>query len=341
MATPHLAEPAWLSERVRSRLRDSETSRWAELRGLLVSLRLPNTRSVYGAAALLVVGSLSAWGLEHVSLGAPIPGGNVHDAYVTLWQVDASIAALALPILVFVIEFAKDRDAAAARSPEVLIRRSWIFPIIVFAMTVAVKIGVDIAWFQDPGVFIVDFVLFAATLVFVVLAFLTVLRLLFSPAAMVAAARELQKQRLTADIIAVIRSRVANAVLRDGLTEIGIEHDIYGIYGVERRPGAIELRSSRGGVLSDVNFETLRAMIAQLPRRSDPTASVGAPEAAPTPDRGDVQQAGIWFTKSYGELIQPASAAVLLLDRREFGSVDVGALQRVLDRAIKVDSADA
>jgi hypothetical protein len=41
-------------------------------------------------------------------------------AYTTMWQVQAGIAAVALPVLLFVIELSKDERQAATRSHEVL-----------------------------------------------------------------------------------------------------------------------------------------------------------------------------------------------------------------------------
>jgi hypothetical protein len=72
----------------------------------------------------------------------------------TLWQVDAAIAAIALPLLLFVIELSKDDKQAVTRSHEVLIRSTSLVFILTLSAAGLLKVGIDALWFPNSLIFV-------------------------------------------------------------------------------------------------------------------------------------------------------------------------------------------
>lgn len=147
------------------------------------AVRYPTLVSLFTAAAVIPVVFIAEWLIKFTFVGhAPVVCDDV-EFFSTLWQVQAGLSAAALPILIFIIELSKDQNNLATRSSQVLIRETWIFPIIVVALTSVSKVGIDL-YVNRKG----ECIGFANVLLFVLVTFLTVfayyqaLRLMFNPA---------------------------------------------------------------------------------------------------------------------------------------------------------------
>jgi hypothetical protein len=147
-------------------------------------------------------------------------------AYGTMWQVQGAVAAIALPILLFVIQLSGERRDLAARTAEVLIRQSWAFFIIAFSLLGTVRIGVDVAWWgTSASVFALDLTLiFALTIALALWAYLRVLQLLFRPALLKEKSLDLSRERMSRTQESSIRLRLGNNMLLRGLAAAGIRY---------------------------------------------------------------------------------------------------------------------
>ena len=139
---------AWLMTQVKDRLEADRQesaptfSEWAR------NLVLPDTRVgglAAGLVALLLPVSwlLAIWSPEFLAdapgLSAVTPDRS-KELLGVLWQVHVAVAAIALPLLVFSIDLAGNRPGVAATTQEVLIRESFIFPILAFGLALAVRV---------------------------------------------------------------------------------------------------------------------------------------------------------------------------------------------------------
>lgn len=124
-----------------------------------LGLKRPSWRAVLVIACAFGISLFISWILAVLAPSTfLINEAKLRGYYVAMWQVQGSIAAFALPLVIVVIEFSKDLRHVAGRRPEALIRESWIFPIIVGALFGTLRLGIDVYWFLSEAVFIVDVV---------------------------------------------------------------------------------------------------------------------------------------------------------------------------------------
>jgi hypothetical protein len=271
-----------------------------------------------------------------------VGGDTLSTVYTAMWQVQATIAAVALPILLFVIQLSTDQRQAATRSHEVLIRHTWILPILVYSLMGTIRIGVDILWYPRPVVFLVDFVLILIpTILLALSACVSTLHLLFSPVKMKAHALQVVRENITQSLDASIGLRLANNLLFGTLKPLNVGFWPFSLDRSEANQYAI-LRASREGVLADINVQGLQGFIRKLPRRRRvPTGSVsqvdpmeGRPEERPGKD--DKQH--IWLMKKYGERITKVNEGLMRIELAQFEQLDLADLEAQLALLIKVES---
>lgn len=144
--------PGWLSYEIHPRMAQAERSHRPP-RMIRSRLAMPSRETLMILAGLLVFLIALSWGLTfvpgHVSALPPLT--QRVSVFTTMWQVQAGIAALALPVLTFVIERARDDQQAAAPSAEVLGRESWSFLIIGFSFVVVARMGIDLAFWPNKS----------------------------------------------------------------------------------------------------------------------------------------------------------------------------------------------
>src|SRR5207249_3144671 len=93
----------------------------------------PTPAAFWGAGGLAFA-ALTVLVILGLRPGSSSPNDVFATVLTTLWQAHIALAGLALPVLVFIIELAKDDISAFAPSSEVLVRRTLAFPIIAFVL---------------------------------------------------------------------------------------------------------------------------------------------------------------------------------------------------------------
>ena len=143
------------------------------------------------------------------------------ESLTTLWQVEASIAGIALPLLAVVVQLAGEQGQTGARTHEVLTRHSWMFPIAVLALTGTLYIGAAEVW--RPSSLSVAFAYgwLIATVAGALFAYYRCLSCLFSPSLMRRKATDLAKERMRNSFAVSVSRRNANNVLVADLRELG------------------------------------------------------------------------------------------------------------------------
>jgi hypothetical protein len=131
-----------------------------------------------------------------------------------------AVAAIALPILVFTIDLAGNRPGVAATTQDVLIRESFIFPILAFGLALTVRVGIDFLWFAQPSVLALDVAVLAVLIFLTIFAFLRALSLIFSRARLQQEALRLLGERMDKVVEATLRTRIANGLLLEWGTSL-------------------------------------------------------------------------------------------------------------------------
>lgn len=274
---------------------------------------------------------------------AILSGPGVESAVQTMWQVQVAIAALALPILVFAIERADSTQPTAARAPEVLVRASWIFPILTFALLGTARVGYDLLWFSRPILLATDFVLILVpTIVFTLFAFLRVLRLILTPSLLRDYSLRLVRSRMDRSLDRSILIRIANNILFRKLRDLRIDNWLFGD-NLQRVPSLVALRLHDDGILADIHLGKLEQFVRRLPWKTDFIATLQQPTASPGPApaaNSDEQEEdrGIWFMKRYGDPVNATSAGLILLDPAKFETLGLPSLERQLRTFTRVSA---
>jgi hypothetical protein len=194
------------------------------MRQLAAPTRRSGVITVVCILALIPISRLLAsyWPGDGLNL---VSGPELDSGYSTLWQVQAGIAAVALPLLIFVIERSRDTPEAASTSAEVLILNSYALPIIAFALAVTFNIGVNLANGETATTFTIDLALFGATCLLTLVAYYRVVRLLFTPHELKARSRQLQRERAIESSLDSLRSRASLRLLGVAMREVGLRFD--------------------------------------------------------------------------------------------------------------------
>jgi len=263
--------------------------------------------------------------------------------YVAMWQVEAGLAAVALPILLFIIELSKDRRQIAIHTHEVLIKETGIFFIILFALAGTARISCDISWFQRDSVFVLDLVsVFFLTLVLTIIAYYRAIQMLFSPSKLKSHAIRVAKEKMNASLDSSIEVRIASNHLARKLEALNV--DAFRPLGYSKdKDQYITLKARTAGTVADIDMNLLEEFIHQLPWKVPHPFQLTqlalplAPEVQERPRKGDV-----WFTVRYLQTLRPEEPEVILLrkDACVPELINQAALEKQLMKIVKVKPND-
>jgi hypothetical protein len=274
-----------------------------------------------------------SFGLQRLDWGLGLPNGSLEPFFTTMWQVQAGIAALALPILIFVVERSRDDPRAAFRSPDILLRDSYAYHIMAFSFIVVGHIGIDQAWFGTSAtVAIFDLTLLGITLVLAMYAYFKVVQLLMSSSLLQERSVALAKERLADEAWRTGWKLTGADLMRRELDALGVQR-----WTFEPEDPAIHVTLSitvdMAQYLDDVDLNAMRRLIERLPRKSDVSASTDAPSLEiPSSEEGPATSSGpvMWYLMDFGGLVSPPSTGFLRLRRDAFDDLHVESLQHAV-----------
>lgn len=335
----------WLREIVRSemKLREPPTPFIERLR----QITIPNWKTVLFMVIFLVISILLSWILSTLCSGLFIlkTEDSLQEFYLNMWQVQAAIAAVALPLLIVVIEFSKDLRHLAARLPEALVRETWVFPIIVFALAGTIRLGIDITWFQKESVFWFDFlIIFMGTICFTVVAYTRMLLTVFSAVRMQRISMALIRSKMHLQLNTTIEQRIANDKLLKKLRDLGLDLWPFSPDRDEEKDFII-LRSPATGILCDIDLGKLEGFVNKLPwRGAGPPPVLGSEielEKGKTQSiREQLPKQFMWWMKQYGKQITDQNNGLVRLNRSKFDVTNPADLESRLGRLVKLSKED-
>ncbi|MFL5963980.1 MAG: hypothetical protein ACJ757_13920 [Gaiellaceae bacterium] len=329
----------WLSEEIDRATKEARPS--ASI-GKTLGFELPRSTPLLVmeviVASTLVLAACSV-GLNFLSwrLGLPI-GASLNDLYTTMWQVQAGIAALALPVLLFVVERSRDDPRAAFRSPEILLRDSYAYQIMAFSFIVVGHIGLDLAWFgSSAAVVLFDLVLVALTLVLAMYAYFKVVQLLMSSSLLHDRSLALGNERMADAAWRSGRLLKGGELLRREFETAGVNRWLFQNEDAATQL-TISIKTSEPKYLDDVDLPALRRFLNRLPRKSDVDASTTQtfPTASPT----TTPEPAIWYLLDYGRLIRPPGVAFLRIRRDAFEDIDEAGITSALNACVHLRASD-
>jgi hypothetical protein len=333
----------WLSEAIDEATANARPA--ASLGKTLGYFDLP--RSSAGVVMALIVAmwtvlALVSLALSYVGARVGLPTGTSLDNLdTTMWQVQAGIAALALPVLLFVVERSRDDPRAVFRSPEILLRDSYAYQVLAFSFVVVGHIGLDLAWFgSSPAVVLLDLALVGMTLLLAVYAYFKVVQLIMSSSLLRDRSIALAKERLADGAWRTGRRLKGQELLRTELERIGLRPWVF-----ETEDDAAQLtvpiRTDTPRYLDDVDVLTLGAFLESLPRATDSGASTGQGlSPAPASTTPAPPEPSIWYFLDYGSLIRPPATPFLRFRRDAFQGLDDATVTSVVAACVHLRASD-
>jgi hypothetical protein len=295
--------------------------------------------------AATVVITVGVVGLLLLSLNTPPPPPNTPaatptDTFLTLWQVQTALGGIALPILVFVIELAKDDETLARGTAEVLIRYTWIFPVISFVLMSSLVFGIGGYWFVSSAAYPLLFAFHVVTIVLAVFAYWRALRLLFDKELLRGESVRLLRERFESSIDETVRRRLGANILLQKAEQLGIKFSP--IEPDSRDKQYVVLRTQTAGLIDDVNLWHLEEFLRQLPWKRRPTVSLDSSQE-PISSSGATQrqsttqpQPSVQILKLYGGRVYEGERGLLALTAADFEPLDRAVLEARLKEVFRI-----
>jgi len=203
-----------LDHAVRDRSRAERRSVALAARGIAVDMRIRG-RFLLVALYLGIV-CIAALGLRELTpkVFASYAPASAPDALLTLLQVQVTAFAVAFPLLLLFIQFAREPVVVAHSVAQILLRRSWMDLTGLFLLLGTVALGVIALWLQsDASVVLSFFFIFVPGLIVLGLSFLRVLQLVLDPIRLRSESADVIKRQLRASMTrAWIYSSAAEAI---------------------------------------------------------------------------------------------------------------------------------
>jgi hypothetical protein len=334
--------PGWLrydiNRRVRAAKRTGRLPSWT-IRSALAG---PSHRTLRAMGVVFIALVLLSLVLSRFDWTVPGVAGRSDRlaVYTTMWQVQAAIAALALPVLIFVIERARDERLAAIHSAEILGRESLSFLLIGLSFVVLARMGVDLTWFAEIEiVFLTDLLLLCLTLAAAIWAYFSVLRLLFSPSRLKDRSVALAKEKQRAVILQSAKVRIGNNLLFARLAESNIKWWPLG-WSESDAARYLVLDAPRPGYFVDMHLTGFGRFVSRLPWQTAPQAQAGIGPATPAQADESSPEPVVWMLRRFGDRLTEGNLGLVRLDRSVLADIDKRALEAELSNLVHVQESD-
>lgn len=268
----------WAVRSCLKELRSHPANRRDQRRDFLSRLATPGRYSLLAAGS---IGITAALGL--LFLGFWFPHEGTPPVVESEWQVQAAIAAAALPILGLIIQLAGDQGQVAARTPEVLMRSSWAFILVALSLIGTLLIGWSTVFLPQSVAQWVARAILVLTVAGTLFAYYRSLTTLANPLRVREVANEIARSRIRESVRESAARRIANNRVLAALPALGVEYYPISISDDEIQDWHIVVSLEPQEVL-DLNLQLLELVLSGLPSRATITPTLGAlqPSSQPT-----------------------------------------------------------
>jgi hypothetical protein len=246
-----------------------------------------------------------------------------------LLQAHVTVASVALPLLIFVIERARDEEETRLPTSEVVMRESWVAPTTIFALLASAKMGWDyVALIPTSASVIVNALLFSLTVLLTARAILLTLSLSFSRVTLKEKGLNLIRRKAGASALESILVRLSENFLIGKAREFRVAFWLFGI-DREAKNRFYVLNAITRGTLTDVNMVALKDFVDILPFKplakdagavADEQAEAGGEEDSERPAKETAER--VFLVKRIGEQITEKSLPLILVERNSVESFD-------------------
>lgn len=257
----------------------------------------------------------------------------IEEAAGLLLAVQASLTALAVPIVLLAVEVGDDDATPYATTPDVVVNQTPIMPLVVLAFGGLLRL---LARIVTPGGLlssVFDVVVVAATSTLLAVVLIQALRLRRQPLWVKTQAKQLVLERFEEAVSGSIRYRRMNAELARRASELRIEFSPSGTLrpSIESR---VPLSVGTVGILADIDMATLEQFRRNLTRRDETELLSDNEPTSTTALEGPV----VCLLKGVGDRIGRADDPVVALDSSVFRGTQSRSAERALRDALYVSS---
>lgn len=233
---------------------------WIRLKEGLLSFVFPQPKTVIGVLAPIII---FHWIFHFLNFNFSFINGLESTGYSflgTLWSVQIGITAVIVPVTIFVIGLARDERELATRTSAVLVRESWIVPIVTFSLLVTVYFS----WYLATGSVSQSGVLYILLLVsltvfLAIFLYYKVMHLLLNTSELRRKSTALLKEKMRRTVEEAIRERVGNNILLKSLGVNKIQLD-YRYFSVSRQDRFCFIESPKLGYIEDIHLGRLDSL---------------------------------------------------------------------------------
>lgn len=324
----------WLYEDALREIRRNHGWKWKR-RQFVSQLRTPSGLSLAVVAGIALLVTL-AFIVSSPNLAVGRRHGLPADLQ-TLWQVQAAVAGIALPLLTLAIQLAGDRATSVTSSSEILMRESWIFPIVSIALLGTIFMGIAAVWSEsDLGLWL-GLSWFVLTVLAAVFAYWRALGTWFNPLQLRQSSIELLKSKLTASLDESLGRRLANNRLADGLKGKEIDYTILGSSGSSQW---VMLDGEPDQTITDINLRELLVLVSSVPRSATPASELSE-QASPSFDSPPAldKPSAVLLLKAIGDQTRFLDRGLLALRADAFESLDRQSISQELRRVFRFEDS--
>lgn len=254
--------------------------------------------------------------------------------FLPFWQVHAGLAVATLPILVFVIQLAGTERRSIHRPVEVLVRYTYVFPIVVFVVTSSAISGLGgyLLWTSraEP----LALCLFLLSLFGATGTFLRLLYLLYRPGRLRQRGLALLRDRFQDCLDESTDTRLARAIVEYSLDRTLVAYSPIGALD----SGYLPINALRSGRITDFDLATLETITYALGRSTPSTTPVGTSPSDIQHSRSTVSRPTLILTRNVGDHIHDNGQEVALLDSSVVDLAHLSTLRRRIRRLFHFQS---
>jgi hypothetical protein len=257
-----------------------------------------------------------------------------------LWQVDAALVAVALPVALVTVQYSVSLHGNIAALPvsEVLRKVSVPTPVLLVAGIGLIKSGADAIWFQSSAVLLMDFVLvFLVTVFLVGYSFISLFSAINSQDVLKHKAEQLLKSKLDDAVDESWALGYANQLLIERIASTArfkVAYTPLVATFIKDSEEWLVVSAETDGEVVDIQVDRLRSVIEVLPARVSPLDS-DTHSSNPTAAREEATD--VFLAHKIADRIQQGSP-LLALRRDRFEDLDAHAIEADVRESIRIDS---
>lgn len=263
----------------------------------------------------------------------------VSGRYLTLWQLQAGLTSIALPLLIFIIQFGGEELKVRQQKTRALIYLTWVLPILLVLAGFLMAFGFGTVW-PEGNSYWVGMSLFSLGVILTMTAFVRLLIVISHPKRIDEASIRLLERLFDEQMESALDERIGSNLVRDVLNAHGAKYNPYW----SERPEYMVVDATSTGVIRSIHLGRLSAFLQSLPRRGAGVADASADDPS---RRANGEQEGVGgngppdviWRHGYADRIVADREGVVLLRKNAFEDLNETELEVELASLMRIEEA--